>query len=493
MVWSRATSKPSQGYWNGLADRLDRLSGLPTRGEASRRISQAIDALEKAGEEAVSRLTRRHAATGIPTREPLLARMQADGSGILGMIRFLDFDRLCAFDPTLGDQLLQSVSERLRAMLPVDRLLAHVDRAHLAIWFGTGASEEAARAEMGAIEYALSDTVTIGDRAVLPKALSLVVSISGEDPAKALARTLAQLSMASNGGAQPSPGLADTIDKRDEFALEQDLRLAVTRGQLRLCYQPLIDAARKRVCGAEALLRWQHPQLGAVSPSAFIPVMEAAGLAHDFGMWALNSAARQTRAWQTSGFGDLRVAVNVSGHQLERDDFATQVERTLSRHALGAASLEIELTEGVAMGDCARAARLFGEVRALGVAIAIDDFGTGFSSFSTLRKLAFDKIKIDREFVSEVDRHRDRQAICQSVIALARGLGIKVLAEGVERPEEYAWLRAHGCNYFQGYYFSPPLEADAFVPFVTDSDGLDTKLATDAHALQRVLSERLLA
>jgi Amt family ammonium transporter len=127
------------------------------------------------------------------------------------------------------------------------------------------------------------------------------------------------------------------------------------------------------------------------------------------------------------------------------------------------------------------------------VSIAIDDFGTGYSSLSTLRKLAFDKIKIDREFVTEVDRRKDSQAICLSLVALARGLGIRVLAEGVERPEEYGWLRRHGCNLFQGYYFSAPLEAAAFTAFVENTAALSTKLALDARAMQQDISERLSA
>ncbi len=240
-------------------------------------------------------------------------------------------------------------------------------------------------------------------------------------------------------------------------------------------------------------MRWQHPTRGAVSPTLFVPIMEAMGLAHDFGMWALNTAAREARSWQVKGLGDLRVAVNVSGYQLEREDLAALVERTLVRHGLTPGVLEIELTEGVAMVDCARAARLFADIRAMGVSIAIDDFGTGFSSLSTLRKLAFDKIKIDREFVTDVDRRKDSQAICQSIVALARGLGIRVLAEGVERREEYVWLRQHGCHLFQGYYFSPPLEQAAFVALAENPAGLVNKLALDARAVRQNIAQRLSA
>jgi EAL domain-containing protein (putative c-di-GMP-specific phosphodiesterase class I) len=171
----------------------------------------------------------------------------------------------------------------------------------------------------------------------------------------------------------------------------------------------------------------------------------------------------------------------------------TLIARTLDRHALPADSLEIELTESAALVDCERARTLFSRLRELGVRIAIDDFGTGYSSLSTLRSLAFDKIKIDREFVTEVESRKESQAICQSVIALARGLGIGVLAEGVERAEEYAWLRQHGCSVFQGYLFSPPLEGPAFIDFVQDRAQLADKLSLDPRALQQSIIERLSA
>jgi Amt family ammonium transporter len=490
--WGRNPTSEKRADWEGLADRLDRLAGLGTQGALAARLEAAIGAIEQARTEGGRRALNRHAATGMPTREPLLERMAQDHDGILGVIRFVDFDRLCAFDPSLGDHLLQNVAERLRRMLPDQRMIAHVDRAHLAIWFGPDATEALARSEMEAIEYALGEALQIGAHTVLPKTSSQIAIVRGENPAAALSRTLARLTMAASLPSQPHIS-ATEADGRDGFAFEQDLRLAMARGELHLCYQPVVDATKGLVSGAEALMRWRHPKRGLVSPAVFIPVMEAAGLAHEFGLWALNTAVREVRRWEAQGLAGLRVAVNVSGHQLDRDDFATLVERTLSRHGLTPGALEIELTEGVAMVDCERAARLFSSVRALGVTIAIDDFGTGYSSLSTLRKLAFDKIKIDREFVTEVDRRRDSQAICHSVIALARGLGIGVLAEGIERPEEYSWLRRHGCHQFQGFYFSPPLSAAEFVAFVDNAAGLTPKLAIGPRRSRQDITERLSA
>lgn len=490
MVGRLSSGSPAPD-WHALADRMDRLASLTTEGEAASRLHEAIASFERESATGTARSSHRHSATGMPTREPLIWQMRTDGRGVLGIIRFLDFDRLCVFDPSMGDQLLVSAAERLGTMLPQERLLYHVDRAHIAIWFGPCGDKASARVELGALEYALGEPMVIGDHTITLKICTSLSEHDGEEPANALTRTLAQLSMATFATNLPTDGPASGAEKREEFAFEQDLRLAMSRGELRLCYQPLIDAAQARVFGAEALMRWASSARGSVPPALFIPVIEAIGLADEVGLWALNTAVREARGWRTKCSRDLRVAVNLSGHQLKRDDLPVLIDRTLRRHALLPELLEIELTESVAVVDCDRASRLISAIRSLGVAVAIDDFGTGFSSLSSLRKLTFDKIKIDREFVADVDRRKDSQAICQSIIALARGLGIRVLAEGVERREEYAWLRQHGCDCFQGYYFSAPLEASAFAAFVEDSEALAAKLAVDPRAMLHDLSEGL--
>jgi Amt family ammonium transporter len=442
------------------------------------------------------RLDQRHSLTGLPTREPLIARMAGDGRGTLGVVGIMDFDRLCAFDPAAGESMLLAIVDRLTRMLPDHRLIAQVDRASIAVWFGADVCADAARTELDVLGYALGDMIVIGGREILPeiRVRQATMPAEGANAQAILSRTLASLALKPGAVA---PVAASAIDSagvaRERYALEQDLRRAVARGEFEMRYQPLIDAGEGRVTGAESLIRWFHPTLGQVPPSRFVPVMEAMGLAHEIGMWTLNAAAREARAWALQDLGPLRVAVNVSGHQLDRDDMVALVARTLARHALGADALEIELTESVAMSDGARAAGLLEALRATGVRIAIDDFGTGYSSFSTLRTLSFDKIKIDREFVTDVDKRRDSQAICQSIVALGRGLGIRVLAEGVERRDEFEWLFRHGCTHFQGYYFSPPLTSKAFVGFARDTGTLGALLSTRPQAIRHQITERLTA
>lgn len=418
------------------------------------------------------RLASAHPVSGLPMREALLARMTADRAGTLGAIAFADFDRLTAFDPALGERVFATATQRLRAMVPPDRVIAQVDRGQVGLWF-PGCGVEAARAEMNAVGYALGEAIEHDGTRVVPEIkLRLGRYEEGADAAALLARTLASFTLPEAAAAASGPDADYAELARERFALEQDLREAITRRELRLVFQPLIDAGQGHVAGAEALLRWDHPERGAVPPSRFVPVMEAMGLANEIGLWALNAGVREARAWQTQGLPPLRVAVNVSGLQLEREDLPVLVQRTLERHALPATALEIELTESVATSDATHCRRIFEALRAMGVSLAVDDFGTGYSGFSSLRTLAFDKIKIDREFVTDVDRRRDSQAICQSIIALGRGLGICVLAEGVERHAEYQWLRRHGCQHFQGYYFARPLTPEDFVAFVRDTTGL---------------------
>lgn len=446
------------------------------RADASPALEQQLDAVRH-------RLVEAHPVSGLPLREALVTRIEADGAGLLGAIVFSDFDRLTAFDPQLADRIFAASAARLAAMLPRGRLAAQIDRGHIGLWFGAAQDGDAVWAELDAISYALGDVLADGETQIIPQVAARLArfdAAEGLTPAAFIARTIASFSVVP--GTAPTPAAARPVDQtahaRDRFALEQDLRLAVDRRELRLHYQPLVDASQGAITGAEALLRWHHPTRGLVSPAEFVPVLEELGLATEIGTWVLNAAVREAAEWRRLGLGGLRVAVNVSSLQLEGDDLPLLVARTLQSHGVGANQLEIELTESIATSDTDHCRAVFGRLRALGVKLAVDDFGTGYSGFSSLRTLAFDKIKIDREFVTDVDTRSDSQAICQSIIALGRGLGIRVLAEGVETHAEYAWLRRHGCHHFQGYYFGHPSEGDGFVARVRDTAGLAALLTT---------------
>lgn len=441
------------------------------------------EAFETARPDLARRLSLAHPVSGLPLREALLARMNADQVGVLGAIAFADFERLSAFDVGLAERAFAVSTGRLRRMLPADRFAAQVDRGHIGLWIG-GVDEAAVRTELDAIGYALGEAIDIDGQQIEPQIKIRAARFdasAGMEAGVFLARTLASFALPTDAIGAPQKPVADYADlARDRYVLEQDLRRAVERRELSLAYQPLIDATEGRVCGAEALIRWAHPERGLVSPARFVPIMEAMGLASEIGLWVLNGAVREAQGWRAQGLHGLRVAVNVSSLQLERDDLPLLVQRTLQHHDLPATALEIELTESVATSDADHCRRIFEGLRAMGVKLAVDDFGTGYSGFSSLRALTFDKIKIDREFVTDVDRRADSQAICHSIIALGRGLGIRVLAEGVERRAEYEWLRRHGCRHFQGYYFGMPMEGAAFAAFARDSARLAELLRLDA-------------
>jgi EAL domain-containing protein (putative c-di-GMP-specific phosphodiesterase class I) len=252
--------------------------------------------------------------------------------------------------------------------------------------------------------------------------------------------------------------------------MEQGLRQAIGREQLLMHYQPVVDLSLGKVIGAEALLRWRHPKLGLVPPTEFIPILEESGMMEEVGLWVLNTACREVAAWEDSGLKGLKMAVNLSARQLVDPNLNAVILRTLERHRLAPKSLELELTETAAMEDAERTRALFGDLLDMGVSVAIDDFGSGYSSLSYLKKLPFSKLKIDREFVTDVDSRPDSQAICRALVELARGLGIAVLAEGVETRAEVETLTALGCSIFQGFYFARPLPAADFIRTVTDPE-----------------------
>jgi EAL domain-containing protein (putative c-di-GMP-specific phosphodiesterase class I)/GGDEF domain-containing protein len=463
-------------------------------GARSAGLDASVTHIEEQMDSLRHRLAPIHPVSGLPLRELLIERIERDGRGIIGIIAFADLDRVAAFDPLLADRVFATCSARLRAMMPATRFLAQIDRGHIAVWFGSAEREDVATAELKAVSYAMGEGVSDGDTQIIPQLDFRLASYESDDalaPSAFIARVQASFSLPQDGSAATGSVVTQTTSARDLFTLEQDLRQAIDRRELRLAFQPLIAAGEGRVCGAEALIRWDHPIRGSISPAQFVPVLEAMGLAREIGFWAMNAAVREARRWATQGLGQLWVAVNVSSLQLQGDELPQAVARMLQTHGVRPSQLEIELTESVATSDTEHCRHLFRSLRDMGVKLAVDDFGTGYSGFSSLRQLAFDKIKIDREFVTDVDRRRDSQAICQSIIALGRGLGIRVLAEGVERQEEYEWLRRHGCLYFQGYYFGKPMPGDALVRFAQDHAALARLLAHAGNPSQ--ITERMSA
>ncbi len=449
----------------GQATTRRRLAGLLGGAGPPRPTSQMLDALAVKVQAMEYRLANTHPVTRLPTREQLLSEMTLDLAGggpdhLLGLIQFTHFDQLLAFDREAAHHTLACLGERISQAVEDRHLVSHVDRATFAIWFRT----KAGRAEFDAVAYVAGQQITRGDMVLTPTLRSSIVGSPGDgtDAERLLARALAALAT-SSPSRDSEPCSVEAY--RERFSLEQDLARAIEQEQLAMVFQPVVDLPSGRLAGAEALLRWDHPTLGAVSPARFIPMVEHLGLADRYGLWVLNTASREAARWRAEGLGHLRMAINVSAQQVLDPELETKIERTLRRHGLEFGAIDLELTETAAMANAERTLQLFTRLRTRGIGLAIDDFGTGYSSLSYLRKLPFTKLKIDREFVTDVDTQGGSRAICKALIELGRGLGLVVLAEGVETAAELDTLRALGCSLFQGYYFSRPLPGDAFVQF----------------------------
>ena len=420
------------------------------------------------------------ATTGLMNRKRLIQTLekQAESGGFaLGVVRYAGLRRLIeALDVSQAEKAMKIVAVRLAKAMPIDAQLARSDQAEFAIVLPGKQALQAASA-IGEMISAISDNIDLHDLTVK---LELVAGIAVFPSDGDKATAILDHAIAAAASATPlAPTAFHSPEARARSAqrlrVEQELRHALDRNEFRLHYQPVIDLAAGTVRGAEALIRWQHPEQGLVPPGKFIHVAEASGLIDPMGLWVMRETCKQIRSWNDQGRHGLTVAINLSARQFLDPDLKDHVAEAIDAGRIEPSQLEIELTETAVMADHDHTKRVFALLRDLGVSIAIDDFGTGYASMSYLRRLPFDKLKIDREFVTDVHTRRDSQAICKALIALGEGLGLKVLAEGTETDEEVAFLAEAGCDLFQGFYFSKPLSSEDFAT------------ATDAIALRSVI------
>ena len=250
------------------------------------------------------------------------------------------------------------------------------------------------------------------------------------------------------------------------LSLENALRYAYTRGELSLHYQPQIELESGKIVGIEALLRWTHPELGSISPGEFIPIAEESGQILLLGEWVLRTAAMRMKQWINMGFPPMSVAVNLSAVQFHHENLSNLVSTIIDEVQLPPWYLELELTESVAAQDPLKAIEIMNKLSQKGIRLSIDDFGTGYSSLSYLKRFKVYKLKIDQSFICDIGIDVEDKAIVQTIIALAKSLGLKTIAEGVETKEQLDFLRENGCDEVQGYYFSKPLSVDDFENYI---------------------------
>jgi diguanylate cyclase (GGDEF)-like protein/PAS domain S-box-containing protein len=407
-----------------------------------------------------------------------------------------------------GDDLLKKVAARLEGCLRSGDTVAHQGGDEFTIVISDWAISNRATHIAAKILEEIARTFRMNGREVVVTG-SIGISISprdGEDVQTLLKNAEAAMYRAKEQGRNGYRFYTGEMNarSRDRVALEQNLRSALELDEFLVYYQPKVSLRTGRITGMEALVRWQSPELGLIGPDAFIPLAEETGLILPLGAWVLRSACAQNKAWQDAGLPALTVAVNLSPRQFRQHDIASLIAVTLATTGLEPRYLELEITESMVMREVDRVTAVLDELKHLGTSLSMDDFGTGYSSLSYLKKFPFNKLKIDQSFVRDITSDPDSAAIAKAVIAMAHSLRLKVIAEGVETQGQLEYLRSHGCDEMQGYYFSRPVPALEFERLLREGRRLpatalgecgpdNTLLVVDddkgvTHALQRLLA-----
>lgn len=420
----------------------DALTGLPNRLLFEDRLNHALLRLERANHHRV---------------EDRLA------------VLFIDLDGFKpvndSFGHAAGDVILVEAADRLRAQARECDTIARVGGDEFLLLLEDISSTADAIAIARRVLETLTRPFSIEGKDVeISCSIGVVVHPDHGERDKLVAHADAAMYAAKRAGGngyvlfEPHMG----SEAADQLGLQSDLRHALERGQLALHYQPKIDSTRGCISGVEALLRWHHPTRGMVSPTVFIALAERFGLINRLGNWVIDEACRQIAEWRASGVR-MRVAINLSVHQLRESGLAERIAAALRRHAVEPDQLLCEITESVAMEDIKATQHTFDELARIGVFLSIDDFGTGYSSLNYLRQLPARQLKIDRSFVCDIEHKQDARAVVDAVVRLAHALGLRVVAEGVETVGQHNILMAMGCDELQGFFYAHPLPADTLL------------------------------
>ncbi|MFI3157943.1 MAG: EAL domain-containing protein [Methylococcaceae bacterium] len=419
--------------------------------------------------------------TDLPNRTLFRDRLEqatilAERNGHSFALMYLDLDRFKNVNDTLGhpmgDSLLKAVAKRMCHGVRDSDTVARLGGDEFAVIVQDMSVSEDAMRLAEHLRQTLAVPFFIGEHELFTS-FSIGISIYPQDAIdidlliKAADVALYRAKELGRNNCQFFTSDMNTM-ALEHLVIENQLQHALERQELVLHYQPQINLNDGAVCGVEALVRWRHPERGMVSPGTFIPIAEDSGLIVPIGEWVLREACVTNKTWLDAGLPEMLVAVNVSAKQLRQKDFLDTVAKVLEETGLPPHLLEIELTESCVMQNPEQAISILEALKVMGIKLAMDDFGTGYSSLAYLKRLPFNKIKIDQSFVIDVSTDADSSAIASAIIALTHSMHRIVIAEGVETLEQLDFLRAGGCDEIQGYYFSRPLDAMALVRFIKE-------------------------
>jgi diguanylate cyclase (GGDEF)-like protein len=402
------------------------------------------------------------------------AMAKRQGKELVGVL-YVDLDRFKevndGFGHHAGDTLLAKVTDRLRDLSGPDVTIARLGGDEFALITERQADEAAIEAFGQSISRSLGVPFDIGDAEVsIGGSVGLAVApIDADETAEIIRRADIAMYRVKENGRGTCIRFDESMedDARKRKSLESDLRKALDRGALHLAYQPFFASDGETMVGVEALVRWNHPEQGPISPAVFVPIAEDSGLIHELSDFVMQTAMRQALEWP-----DLTLALNLSPVQFRRKETVPTLLGFVEEIGIDPKRLEIEVTEGVLVEDAETAVRILKQFRDAGLHIALDDFGTGYSSLSYLRRFPFDKLKIDQSFVRNLGGGPGSAAIIHAVVSLGRALGLIVHAEGVETLEHHIFLRASGCHHMQGFYFARPMAAEDITRIVSKQTGM---------------------
>jgi len=438
----------------------------------------------KQAEEQIAYLAYHDSLTGLPNNRLFRDRLRqgiahAQRNGTMLAVMFLDLDRFKLINDTMGhgigDRLLQVTADRLsEAIRSTDSIalnksplintsVARLGGDEFTILLEDIENTKAVSRVAGRMIRAVSEPIMLGDQEVYTST-SIGVAVypaDGDDVEMLLKNADAAMYHAKEQGRNNYQFFTQSMNESsvEQLLLENNLRKAITKGELQLYYQPQVSVVSGQLVGMEALIRWQHPEKGFISPAVFIPVAEETGMIMEIGEWVIQQACRQAAEWRDKGFKPIRISVNLSARQLKDERLPDIIASNIFDTGMEARYLGVELTESAIILEPEMALARLQNIKSLGVKLSLDDFGTGYSSLSYLKRFPIDTLKIDQAFIHDVKVDHEDAALVKAIIAMAHGLGMDVVAEGVESQEQLKFLGAHACDTIQGFLFSRPLPA----------------------------------